>query len=465
LPAAQLSETIRDSKRKGRIMSRRKTKPRAKDPWPSDPIYRIAESTAAEIGTDFLSALVRCMHDAMDVSVALITRGIGEPPVRARAAFSWRKAGSEFPEEYDLEGTPCSLVYQGQRLLVPEELWRKFPRDAGKEGYCGVPLRNSSGRVAGHFSVFSDLPIASPERAEGIMRIFGLRVEAELQRIESEREREALVARLSHAIGRLDHQHRRTRRANEFKTEALSMVAHDLRSPLAAIINRAEFIGALIDKDAAGGDKDKSASTLREKLHASCAAISRSADRMEQMIADLLVSARNEASAISLRCTAVDLADPVRTAIGLNQAAANGKQLRISETLTHAGRIMADEDRLIEAIDNLLSNAVKYSSTGGAIVVETGSDADAGFAFVRISDRGQGMSEEDVAQAFQRFQRLSAKPTAGESSTGLGLAIVKAIAEAHGGSVEAASAGKGHGSAFTLRLSVVGPAPVQEPQS
>jgi signal transduction histidine kinase len=70
-----------------------------------------------------------------------------------------------------------------------------------------------------------------------------------------------------------------------------------------------------------------------------------------------------------------------------------------------------------------------------------------------------------VAQAFQRFQRLSAKPTAGESSTGLGLAIVKAIAEAHGGSVEAASAGKGHGSAFTLRLSVVGPAPVQEPQS
>ena len=170
-------------------MSRRKTKPQAKDPSPPDPIYRIAESTAAEIGTDFLSALVRCMHDAMDVSVALITRGIGEPPVRARAAFSWRKAGATFPEEYDLEGTPCSLVYQGQQLLVPEELWRKFPREIGKEGYCGVPLRNSSGRVAGHFSVFSDLPIASPERAEGIMRIFGLRVEAELQRIESERER------------------------------------------------------------------------------------------------------------------------------------------------------------------------------------------------------------------------------------------------------------------------------------
>ena len=130
-----------------------------------DPIHVIAESTAAEIGTDFLSALVRCMHDAMDVSVALITRGIGEPPVRARASFSWRKAGSKFPDEYDLEGTPCSLVYQGQQLLVPEELWRKFPREAGKEGYCGVPLKNSSGRVVGHFSVFSDLPMANPRRA------------------------------------------------------------------------------------------------------------------------------------------------------------------------------------------------------------------------------------------------------------------------------------------------------------
>lgn len=94
-------------------MSRSKITPPTKKNSRHDPLYAIAESTAAEIGTDFLSALVRSMHDAMDVSVALITRGVGEPPVRARAAFSWKKAGSEFPDEYDLEGTPCKLVYQG----------------------------------------------------------------------------------------------------------------------------------------------------------------------------------------------------------------------------------------------------------------------------------------------------------------------------------------------------------------
>ena len=422
-----------------------------------DPMRIIAEATAAEIGADFLSALVRCMHDAMDVSVALITRGVGDPPVRAQASFSWRKAGTRFPDAYDLEGTPCKLVYQGQQILVPEALWRQFPREAGKEGYCGVPLKSSSGRVVGHFSVFSDLPIADPERAQSIMRIFGMRVEAELRRIENERDREALVSRLSHALERLAHQHQLTRDANAFKTDALGMVAHDLRSPLAAIVSRADFIEQLLQKEAADG-KSATAAMLREKLQSSCASITRSADRMEQMIAGLLTQARTEARSISLRCAEVDLADPVRAAIGLNHAAAEAKQLRVTEKLAHGTNSIADEDRLIEAIDNLLSNAVKYSAASGAILVETGSDADPGFAYVRVSDRGQGLSADDIAQAFQRFQRLSAIPTGGETSTGLGLAIVKAIAEAHGGSVEASSAGKGKGGTFTLRLPLAGPA-------
>jgi signal transduction histidine kinase len=119
--------------------------------------------------------------------------------------------------------------------------------------------------------------------------------------------------------------------------------------------------------------------------------------------------------------------------------------------------IIADADRVIEAVDNLISNAVKYSPADGEVQVEARIDRSAGVAQVSVTDRGQGMSQEDIARAFQRFQRLSAKPTAGESSTGLGLAIVKAIAEAHGGTVEAASAGKGQGSTFTLVLPVSGP--------
>jgi signal transduction histidine kinase len=415
----------------------------------SDLFYRIAMSVAGEVGTELLAALVRSMRDVMDVGVAMITRGIGEPPLRARASWSWRRQGSHDPIEYDLEGTPCHLVYQGRHLLVPKALWQQFPREVGWEGYCGVPLKDRSGKVIGHFAVLSEAPIGNPERTEGLMRIFGLRAEAELQRIEHEHEREQLVERLSRALERLGAQHQATKRANTFKTEMLGMVAHDLRNPLAAIVSRVELIAALVARADAAPDA---------KVADACHAIVRSADRMEKMIADLLASARNEARTIALTSGEIDLADPVRAAIGLNHAAAQKKRLRIVERLEQGPVVRADEDRLIEAIDNLLSNAVKYSAPDGTITVATRFDDGAGLALVSIEDQGQGLSAEDLAQAFQPFRTLSAKPTGGEASTGLGLAIVKAIAEAHGGSVVAASPGKGQGSTFTLRLPPSGPA-------
>jgi signal transduction histidine kinase len=108
---------------------------------------------------------------------------------------------------------------------------------------------------------------------------------------------------------------------------------------------------------------------------------------------------------------------------------------------------MCDADRIREAIDNLVSNAIKYSPIGGKITVTVsheGSDT-----VIRIADQGAGLSPEDLGRLFGRFQRLSAKPTAGESSTGLGLSIVKRIIDMHGGHVTAESAGPGQGSTFT----------------
>ena len=105
---------------------------------------------------------------------------------------------------------------------------------------------------------------------------------------------------------------------------------------------------------------------------------------------------------------------------------------------------------LREAIDNLVSNAIKYSPIGGKIAVAVtheGSDT-----VIRIADEGAGLSPEDLGRLFGRFQRLSAKPTAGESSTGLGLSIVKRIIDMHGGHVTAESTGPGQGSTFTVTL-------------
>ncbi len=114
-----------------------------------------------------------------------------------------------------------------------------------------------------------------------------------------------------------------------------------------------------------------------------------------------------------------------------------------------------DPDRLREAVDNLLSNAIKYTPLGGKM--ELSMSVDDGHAVISLKDEGPGLSDDDMSRLFGRFQRLSAKPTAGESSTGLGLSIVKRIVELHGGTVSAESAGPGRGTTFTIRLPVAAP--------
>ncbi|MGB7122260.1 MAG: ATP-binding protein, partial [Bradyrhizobium sp.] len=109
-----------------------------------------------------------------------------------------------------------------------------------------------------------------------------------------------------------------------------------------------------------------------------------------------------------------------------------------------------DADRIREAIDNLISNAIKYSPVGGKISVQVGQESNK--IVIRVVDEGAGLSPEDIGRLFGRFQRLSAKPTAGESSTGLGLSIVKRIVDMHGGEVIANSAGPGQGATFTITL-------------
>src|SRR5258708_27722768 len=101
-------------------------------------------------------------------------------------------------------------------------------------------------------------------------------------------------------------------------------------------------------------------------------------------------------------------------------------------------------------MDNLVRKARKCSPIGGKIVVKVSHEGDA--TMIRITDEGAGLSPEDLGRLFGRFQRLSAKPTAGESSTGLGLSIVKRIIDMHGGHVTANSAGPGQGSTFTVTM-------------
>ncbi|MGC1555099.1 MAG: HAMP domain-containing sensor histidine kinase, partial [Bradyrhizobium sp.] len=172
--------------------------------------------------------------------------------------------------------------------------------------------------------------------------------------------------------------------------------------------------------------------------------------RLTSMVDHLISDAMADAFDITIRREPVDIAALVGEVTDANQPLAVNKQQSI--TVSAAPNLIAacDADRIREAIDNLISNAIKYSPVGGKISVQVGQESNK--TVIRVVDEGAGLSPEDIGRLFGRFQRLSAKPTAGESSTGLGLSIVKRIVDMHGGEVIANSAGPGQGATFTITL-------------
>ncbi len=247
---------------------------------------------------------------------------------------------------------------------------------------------------------------------------------------------------LTTANRRLAAQWARLRQANSFKSEILGTVAHDLKNPLGVILGRTEILKEMI----AG------AGALDDKVQAQIAHIRDAANRLTEMVDDLVSDAMADALDITIRREPVDIAVLVQEVAEANRPLAGRKEqtLTVAAPPNHAA--MCDVDRIREAIDNLVSNAVKYSPIGGTVDLLVAQEA--GGIIVQIRDQGPGLSPEDISRLFGRFQRLSAKPTAGETSTGLGLSIVKRIVDLHGGRISVESAGPGKGATFKMTLPV-----------
>jgi signal transduction histidine kinase/CheY-like chemotaxis protein len=244
---------------------------------------------------------------------------------------------------------------------------------------------------------------------------------------------------LMQANKRLSAQWLRLQRANGFKNEILGTVAHDLKNPLGVILGRTEMLTELISTGAS-----------KEGITSQIDHIRDATKRLTSMVDHLISDAMADAFDITIRREPVDIAALVNDVADANQLLAVNKQQTINVSAPSNIVTMCDTDRIREAIDNLLSNAIKYSPIGGRIsLVVTHEDEN---TVIRVADEGAGLSPEDLGRLFGRFQRLSAKPTAGESSTGLGLSIVKRIIDMHGGEVTANSDGPGQGSTFTIVL-------------
>jgi len=112
--------------------------------------------------------------------------------------------------------------------------------------------------------------------------------------------------------------------------------------------------------------------------------------------------------------------------------------------------LKADPQRLEQAIWNLLSNAVKFTPAGGRVSIEVGAESD--HLTITVSDTGEGIAAETLPHIFERFRQGDARMTRAHAGLGIGLALVRHIVELHGGTVRAASGGRGLGTTFRVRL-------------
>ncbi len=230
--------------------------------------------------------------------------------------------------------------------------------------------------------------------------------------------------------------------ASDMKTHLLGITAHDLRSPLTTIAGAAE----MIEHETPG----------RPDLHDLSDLIRRGAGRMLALIDDLLVTAAIDGGQVTLHRARTDVsAIAHEVVLAYSQPAADKGQTLVLHPCDDAVEANIDAERIFAVLDNLVSNAVKYTPLGGRIDVTCSTTA--GEVRVAVKDSGPGLGADDLAGLFQRFRRLSATPTGGETSTGLGLAIAHEFATLHGGRIEAAST-PGEGTTFTLVL----PAEVSE---
>lgn len=308
-------------------------------------------------------------------------------------------------------------------------------------------IRTGSGREV-VVLLQAERPLSETDRS--LVEIFGSRLSIAFDNVilyqqlhEANTQLEDRVAQRTRALMQANHrlstQWLRLQRANGFKNEILGTVAHDLKNPLGVILGRTEMLTELITTGAS-----------RESVTAQIEHIRDATRRLTSMVDHLISDAMADAFDITIRREAVDVAALVGEVVEANQPLAVNKQQAISVSAPPRIVTMCDADRIREAIDNLLSNAIKYSPIGGRVTVVVTNENDS--TIIRVTDEGAGLSPEDINRLFGRFQRLSAKPTAGESSTGLGLSIVKRIIDMHGGEVRADSGGPGLGSTFTITL-------------
>jgi len=229
-----------------------------------------------------------------------------------------------------------------------------------------------------------------------------------------------------------------SQRVNRAKDEFLAMLGHELRNPLGAISSAVRVL------DHAKGTNDAAGRA--------CDVILRQSAHLGRLVDDLLDVGRVVTGKILLERTPLDLAEAVQRTVGTFTTAGKTQQHRLSVS-TEPVWVYADAVRLEQIITNLLANALKYTPPGGAVQVTV--DTDGPQAILRVEDTGMGIPTDLLPHIFDLFIQGERGLDRAQGGLGIGLTLVQRLVDLHEGAIEAASAGAGRGSCFTVRLPAV----------
>ena len=254
-----------------------------------------------------------------------------------------------------------------------------------------------------------------------------------LRRTERAARADALAAQRQLAL-----QNEQLREADRLKDEFVALISHDLRTPLTSIIG---YLELMLDDG-----------NLTEDQRGYVEVVDRNADRLLQLVNNLLFVARLEAGQLDLRRGPLDLAAVVRQSVVEAMPRAEASGIELTCDVNGEVPVQADKGRMFQVLDNLVSNAIKFTPPGGGVHVSVSPVN--GVARLDIEDTGIGIAPADQQHLFERFFRASETTERQIPGTGLGLYITRAIVEAHGGSI-AVDSTPGEGTSFSVELPAV----------
>lgn len=393
---------------------------------------------------------------AMDETIALAGY-VAQTPIAAFGFLDEHRQWIKSCRGISLEQFPRENSFCAHAILEPlvvgdalaDPRFMAHPLVAGPPGlrfYAGIPLVNHEGYALGVLWVADtaprpDFPPEQFQALEIVARQLVLQIEtryssAYLARALLRRQREE--ARLR--VRRLQRE-RELNRLNEMKDRFMALLAHELRNPLAPILNALEILRSPDPADAAE-------------------VIERQVKHLARLVEDLLDISRVTRGKIVLKKSVIDLTEAVRSATrAVVPTLAKRRQSFSIDLPDDPLWTEADGVRLEQIVSNLLVNAAKFTPEEKAIRLSL--ERDDGQAVLRVRDEGIGIPREMQERIFEPFVQVRGDPAV-QSGLGLGLPLVRQLTRLHRGSIEVRSEGTGCGSEFIVRLRLCAP-PAERP--